>query len=433
MARRHAARLLDLGDVSPRPASQVVGEPLDVERPAPRVDHLRGARLLLEQELRVARDAGREVGGQRQRLVQGVGVQALRVALGGGHGLDARADDVVVDVLRGERPARGLRVRAQRQRLRVLRRELVHQLRPQQPCRPQLRDLHEEVHADAPEERQARGEHVDAEARVDACAQVLDAVGERVGELEVVGGPGLLDVVAGDGDRVELRHLPRGEREDVGDDLHRRLRRVDVGVADHELLEDVVLDGPGELGVRHTLLLRRHDVEREHRQHGAVHRHRHRHAVQRDAVEQLAHVVDRVDRDARHADIACDARVVGVVAAVGGQVEGDRKALLACGEVAPVEGVRLGGRGEAGVLADGPRLGGVHRRVRAAQVGRDAGIGVEEVDTAQVGGGVERLDGDALRRIPHRGAGSPLARGRAGLAEIDTGEVGNRHAEPPAT
>ena len=31
----------------------------------------------------------------------------------------------------------------------------------------------------------------------------------------------------------------------------------------------------------------------------------------------------RVDRDARHADVAGDARIVAVVAAVGGEVEGD--------------------------------------------------------------------------------------------------------------
>ena len=56
--------------------------------------------------------------------------------------------------------------------------------------------------------------------------------------------------------------------------------------------------------MRHPLLLGRHDVEREHRQHGAVHRHRHRHLVERDAVEELPHVVDRVDRDPGHADVA---------------------------------------------------------------------------------------------------------------------------------
>ena len=171
-----------------------------------------------------------------------------------------------------------------------------------------------------------------------------------------------------------------------------------------------------------ALLLGRHDVEREHRQHGAVHRHRHRHLVQRDAVEQLAHVVDGVDGHPGHADVAGHPRVVGVVAAVGGQVERDRQALLPGREVAPVERVGLVGRGEPGVLADRPRLGDVHRRVGAAQVRRDARVGVEEVDVGQVGRGVERLHGDALRRVPGRRR-RRLRRGRA---------VRRRGRRPPA-
>jgi hypothetical protein len=42
--------------------------------------------------------------------------------------------------------------------------------------------------------------------------------------------------------------------------------------------------------------------------------------------EQDAHVADRVDRDARHADVAGDARMVAVVAAVRGEVERDTEA-----------------------------------------------------------------------------------------------------------
>jgi hypothetical protein len=84
--------------------------------------------------------------------------------------------------------------------------------------------------------------------------------------------------------------------------------------------------------------------------------------------------------------------VVAVVAAVGGQVEGDRQALLARSEVAPVEGVRLLGGREAGVLPDRPRLVDVHRRVGAAQKRRRARDRVEEVQALEVGLGVERLD-----------------------------------------
>ena len=143
---------------------------------------------------------------------------------------------------------------------------------------------------------------------------------------------------------------------------------------------------------RHALLLRRDDVEREDRQHRAVHRHRHAHLVERDAGEERAHVVDRIDRDAGHADIAADARMVGIVAAMGREIEGDGQALLPGREVAPVEGVGILGRGEAGILPDRPGLVDIHRRVGAAQIGRQAGQAVDEGQALAVGRRVDRLD-----------------------------------------
>ena len=155
---------------------------------------------------------------------------------------------------------------------------------------------------------------------------------------------------------------------------------------------------------RHALFLGGDDVERHDRQHRAVHGHRHRHLVERDAGEQRPHVVDRIDRDARHADVAGDARMVEVVAAVGGEIEGDREALLPGGEVAAVEGVGILRRGEAGVLPDGPRLGDVHGRVGAAQIGRDAGIAVEAGEAVEIVRAVGGFDGDAFGREPGFGA-----------------------------
>ena len=310
-------------------------------------------------------------------------------------------------------------MRAQAQRLGVLGLELGHQPRPQCAGGAHLGDLHVEVHPDRPEEAQPRRERIDVEADVEARADVLDTVGQRVRELEVVRGPGFLDVVAGDRDRVEPRHLLRGVREDVGDDPHRRRRRVDVGVADHELFEDVVLDRARQLLGRHALLLGRDDVQREDRQHRTVHRHRHAHLVERDALEQLAGVVDRVDRDTGHADVADDPRVVGVVAAVGRQVEGDRQALLAGRQVAAVERVGLLGGREARVLADRPRLRRVHRGVRSAQVRRQPGIGVQRVEALEVLGGVEPLDVDALGCCPRLGpVGRPRIRLGVGLVRL---------------
>src|SRR5665811_370166 len=148
------------------------------------------------------------------------------------------------------------------------------------------------------------------------------------------------------------------------------------------------------------------------RDRGTVHRHRDAHLVERDAVEQLTRIVDRVDRHTGHADVADDARIVRVIAAVRGQVERDRQSLLACRQVAAVERIGLLGGGEARILADCPWLGRVHRRVGAAQERAQPRVGVERVEAGQVGGCVEALDLDAFGRSPGLGArGGPLEDG----------------------
>jgi hypothetical protein len=298
----HATHGLDLVDHLARLVDQRGGQALDVVGTGQRVDHLGDARLLLQHQLGVARDARREIGRQSQRLVEGVGVQRLGAAERRGHRLDGGAHDVVVGILRGQAHARGLAVGAQHQRALIVGRELLlHQRRPQQSCSAQLGHLHEEVHADGEEERQPRRELVDVETAGDRRAHVFDAVGDGVGEFLCAGRPGFLHVVAGDRDGVELRHVRRRVADDVGDDAHRWRRWVDVGVADHELLENVVLQRAGELVRRHALLLGGDDVHRHHRQHRTVHGHRYRHLVERDAVEQDLHVGDAVDRDRSNA------------------------------------------------------------------------------------------------------------------------------------
>ena len=66
-----------------------------------------------------------------------------------------------------------------------------------------------------------------------------------------------------------------------------------------------------------------------------------------------------VDRHAGLADIADDARVVAVIAAMGGEIEGDGQALLPGGQVAAVEGVALLSGGEARHIGGSSR-GGRH-------------------------------------------------------------------------
>ena len=133
------------------------------------------------------------------------------------------------------------------------------------------------------------------------------------------------------------------------------------------------------------------------------------------------------------ADVAEDARVVGVVAAVRGEVEGDRDALAAAVEVAPVERVGFLGRREAGVLADRPRPLRVHRRLRAADERLEPGQRVRVRQVLRVRRRVQRLDGDALRRVPGQAVDRRSAQGLGGRGEPG-GVIGVtivRHAKSP--
>ncbi|MNL15829.1 hypothetical protein D3C87_1368400 [compost metagenome] len=207
-------------------------------------------------------------------------------------------------------------------------------------------------------------------------------------------------MIAADRDRVELRHLLRGEGEDVRDDPHRGAGRIDVGVADHELLEDVVLDRSGKFGARTALLFAGDDEGGQNRDDRAVHRHRYRHVLQRNAVEQDLHILDTIDCHARLADIAFDARMVRIVTAMGGKVEGDGKPLLAGGEIATVECVGGFGGGKAGILADRPGSSGIHGGARSAHEGFDTRHRIEVIDALKIRRRVKRLDVDPFRRMP---------------------------------
>ncbi len=76
-----------------------VGQGFDIVGAAQRVDHVADRRFLLQDDLGVARDAGRKISGQADGLVERIGVQRLGAAQHGRKGLERSADDVVVGVL----------------------------------------------------------------------------------------------------------------------------------------------------------------------------------------------------------------------------------------------------------------------------------------------------------------------------------------------
>ena len=135
-------------------------------------------------------------------------METLRLTSGRGHGLDRGSRNIVEYILCGEAPAACLGMGAQGKRARILWiKVLAQKLGPQQPRGALFRNLHEVVHARAPEERQTRSKGVHVHSGRDAGAHIFDAVGECVTELQVQGGPGFLHVITGDRNAVELRHL----------------------------------------------------------------------------------------------------------------------------------------------------------------------------------------------------------------------------------
>ncbi len=159
-----------------------------------------------------------------------------------------------------------------------------------------------------------------------------------------------------------------GVGDGVGDQAHGGLGREGVGPAREVLLDDVVLRRALERRGVDAGLLGGDDVEREQPRGRRVDRHRRVHAVERDAVEQRPHVALVADRHADLADLAARELVVGVVARLGRQVEGDGEPGLPLGEVAAVELVRADGRGVPRV---GPHHPGLVRLGQAVGHGGD--------------------------------------------------------------
>ena len=106
----------------------------------------------------------------------------------------------------------------------VLRVELLQQAVPEETSSTQHGDFHEEIHADAEEEGQARCKGIDIHARPDSGAYIFHTVSQGKGALEDAIGTGFHDVVAADADGVVFRHIFRSVCHDVRDNPHGRCR-----------------------------------------------------------------------------------------------------------------------------------------------------------------------------------------------------------------
>ena len=177
---------------------------------------------------------------------------------------------------------------------------------------------------------------------------------QRIGQLLHRRRAGLLQMIGADVHRIPFRRLARRKQNEVLGQPQRRRRREHVGAARQIFLDDVVLRRALQRGARRALLVGDRDIERHQPGRRGVDRHRGVHLAERNAVEQRAHVAEMRNRDADLADLAARQRMVAVVAGLGRQIEGDRQAGLALGEIGAIKLVGFGRRRMAGVGAENP-------------------------------------------------------------------------------
>ncbi len=278
-----------------------------------------------------------------------------------------------------------------------------------------LGDLFKEIVVRVEEETQPRAELVDVEAAAAGPLHVLDAVIDGEGQFLQGRGSGFADVVTADGNGVEARGELGAELEGVNHQAHARRRGIDVLLLRDVLLENVVLDGAGNLLPVGALFFRHHQVHGPEHAGGGVDGHRDGGLFEIDAVEQDFHVLQRVDSDAALAHLAFAGRMIGIVAHQRGQIECNRETAAAMLEQVLVALVRFLGRCEPREHAHGPELAAVAGGVNAARERRFAG-------EAQI-----LLGAPVLRKVgcrveaPHRDIGDGAEAGVAVLVEVGAG------------
>ena len=274
---------------------------------------MRHVRLVRDDLLRTQRDACRLLGRQGHRLVHRVGMQALRAAKDTSERLDGCAHDVDLGLLRSERDAGSLRVKAQlHASFELSAVATLHPSRPDTASCAVLRNLLEEVDVRVEEERQARCEQIDRQARSERKLDIRKPVGQGECQFFGSGGSSLTNVITADADAVPPGHFCRCEGDGVANKSHALTWREDEFLLRLILLEDVVLQRAAEASTGRACLLRLSD---EHGEDGGGRRvdgHAGGGRTEVDVGVQILHVGERVDRDPAAPDFTQRHWMVGI-------------------------------------------------------------------------------------------------------------------------
>src|SRR6266550_6232571 len=351
-------------------------ERFDVIRAAEWIDDVRHSRLIREQLLRAKRDLNGLFCRQRERLVHRIRMQRLSSAEYCCHSLVGNADDIVHRLLRSKRHAGGLRVKAHHERAGIFRAvSLLHVPRPNATRSTKLCDLLEKIVVDVPEERKPRRERIDVEASRNSPLDVSESIGESERELLRGRRSRFANMVAGNRNSIPLRNVSCGPLEAIDDQSERWLNGINPRVLRHILFQNVVLNRSAKLRWIHALLFGGCDVEAVQNYCGSVDRHRRRHFVERDTIEQNLHVGETRNRDAALSNFSFGSGVIGVVSHQRWKIECYRKASLPVREEELVALIRVASASESRELAHRPQLAAISSWMNSSRVWINAGHG----------------------------------------------------------
>ena len=187
---------------------QAVGQRFEKIAAAEGVNGLGDARLFGDDLLCAQCNRGGVFARKRPRFIQRIGMERLGATQRSGQRLHGYACHIVHRLLRGERHARRLGVKAHQPRARIFcAKSFAHFARPDAARGPIFCQLLEKVVVGVEKEREARGEIVNVQPARDAPAHIFEAIRERERQFLRGGRTRFTNVVARNGNRVPFGQL----------------------------------------------------------------------------------------------------------------------------------------------------------------------------------------------------------------------------------
>ena len=140
--------------------------------------------------------------------------------------------------------------------------------------------------------------------------------------------PGFMHVIATNADAIEFGHMLAGEFNDICNDAHRWIGRINECIAHHEFFQNIILNRSGKCVHCYALFLSGNNEHCENGNHSSIHSHGDRHCIERYSIKKCFHVFDRINRNACFSHITNHARMIRVISTMCGKIKCHRQSFL---------------------------------------------------------------------------------------------------------